>query len=224
MKDYLKELRNPIYEFVGEVADEINVPAYAVGGVVRDMLLHRESKDIDIVVVGSGIELAKAAAHKLAPKLKVNVYKNFGTAQFVWKDEMVEFVGARRESYDRNSRKPHVEDGTLEDDLSRRDFTINALAVALNGPEKGQIIDRFNGLEDLSNKLIRTPLDPDITFSDDPLRMLRAIRFASQLRFTIVPETYEAIARNAYRLEIISKERIADEMNKIMLSPSPPTG
>ena len=224
MKDYLKELRNPIYEFVGVVADEISVPAYAVGGVVRDMLLNRNSKDIDIVVVGSGIELAKAAAHKLAPKLKVNVYKNFGTAQFVWKDEMVEFVGARRESYDRNSRKPHVEDGTLEDDLSRRDFTINALAVALNGPEKGQIIDRFNGLEDLSNKLIRTPLDPDITFSDDPLRMLRAIRFASQLRFTIVPETYEAIARNAYRLEIISKERIADEMNKIMLSPQPSYG
>lgn len=224
MKDYLKELRNPIYEFVGDVADEINVPAYAVGGVVRDMLLHRESKDIDIVVVGSGIELAKATAHKLAPGLKVNVYKNFGTAQFVWKDEMVEFVGARRESYDRNSRKPHVEDGTLEDDLSRRDFTINALAVALNGPEKGQIIDRFNGLEDLSNKLIRTPLDPDITFSDDPLRMLRAIRFASQLRFNIVPETYEAIVRNAYRLEIISKERIAEEMNKILLSPQPSIG
>ena len=224
MKDYLKELRNPIYGFVGEVADEISVPAYAVGGVVRDMLLHRESKDIDIVVVGSGIELAKAAAHKLAPKLKVNVYKNFGTAQFVWKDEMVEFVGARRESYDRNSRKPHVEDGTLEDDLSRRDFTINALAVALNGSEKGQIIDRFNGLDDLNDKLIRTPLDPDITFSDDPLRMLRAIRFASQLRFQIVPETYEAIVRNAYRLEIISKERIADEMNKILLSPQPSYG
>ena len=224
MKDYLKELRNPIYEFVGEVADEINVPAYAVGGVVRDMLLHRESKDIDIVVVGSGIELAKAAAHKLSPKLKVNVYKNFGTAQFVWKDEMVEFVGARRESYDRNSRKPHVEDGTLEDDLSRRDFTINALAVALNGSEKGQIIDRFNGLEDLANKLIRTPLDPDITFSDDPLRMLRAIRFASQLRFQIVPETYDAIVRNAYRLEIISAERIAEEMNKILLSPQPSIG
>ena len=224
MKDYLKELRNPIYEFVGEVADEISVPAYAVGGVVRDMLLHRESKDIDIVVVGSGIELAKAAAHKLSPKLKVNVYKNFGTAQFVWKEEMVEFVGARRESYDRNSRKPHVEDGTLEDDLSRRDFTINALAVALNGPEKGQIIDRFNGLEDLSNKLIRTPLDPDITFSDDPLRMLRAIRFASQLRFQIVPETYDAIVRNAYRLEIISAERIAEEMNKILLSPQPSIG
>ena len=224
MKDYLKELRNPIYEFVGEVADEISVPAYAVGGVVRDMLLHRESKDIDIVVVGSGIELAKAAAHKLSPKLKVNVYKNFGTAQFVWKEEMVEFVGARRESYDRNSRKPHVEDGTLEDDLSRRDFTINALAVALNGPEKGQIIDRFNGLEDLCNKLIRTPLDPDITFSDDPLRMLRAIRFASQLRFQIVPETYDAIVRNAYRLEIISAERIAEEMNKILLSPQPSIG
>lgn len=224
MKDYLKELRNPIYEFVGEVADETGVSAYAVGGVVRDMLLKRHSKDIDIVVVGSGIELAQAVARKLSPKLKVNVYRNFGTAQFVWKDEMVEFVGARKESYDRRSRKPRVEDGTLEDDLSRRDFTINALAVALNGPEKGQIIDRFNGLEDLSNKLIRTPLDPDITFSDDPLRMLRAVRFASQLRFQIVPETYDAIARNAYRLEIISKERITDEMNKILLSPQPSIG
>ena len=224
MKDYLKELRNPIYKFVGEVAEETGVSAYAVGGVVRDILLHRESKDIDIVVVGSGIELAKATAHKLSPKLKVNVYKNFGTAQFTWNDELVEFVGARKESYDRNSRKPHIEDGTLEDDLSRRDFTINALAVALNGPEKGQIIDRFNGMEDLNNKLIRTPLDPDITFSDDPLRMLRAIRFASQLRFNIVPETYEAIVRNAYRLEIISKERIAEEMNKILLSPQPSIG
>lgn len=224
MKDYLKELRNPIYEFVGEVADETGVSAYAVGGVVRDMLLKRHSKDIDIVVVGSGIELAQAVARKLSPKLKVNVYRNFGTAQFVWKDEMVEFVGARKESYDRRSRKPHVEDGTLEDDLSRRDFTINALAVALNGPEKGQIIDRFNGLEDLNSKLIRTPLDPDITFSDDPLRMLRAVRFASQLRFQIVPETYDAIARNAYRLEIISKERITDEMNKILLSPQPSIG
>ncbi len=224
MKDYLKELRNPIYKFVGEVAEETGVSSYAVGGVVRDMLLHRESKDIDIVVVGSGIELAKATAHKLSPRLKVNVYKNFGTAQFTWNDELVEFVGARKESYDRNSRKPHVEDGTLEDDLSRRDFTINALAVALNGPEKGQIIDHFNGLEDLDNKLIRTPLDPDITFSDDPLRMLRAIRFASQLRFQIMPETYEAIVRNAYRLEIISKERIAEEMNKILLSPQPSIG
>lgn len=224
MKDYLKELRNPIYEFVGGVADETGVSAYAVGGVVRDMLLKRHSKDIDIVVVGSGIELAQAVARKLSPKLKVNVYRNFGTAQFVWKDEMVEFVGARKESYDRRSRKPHVEDGTLEDDLSRRDFTINALAVALNGPEKGQIIDRFNGLEDLNSKLIRTPLDPDITFSDDPLRMLRAVRFASQLRFQIVPETYDAIARNAYRLEIISKERITDEMNKILLSPQPSIG
>ena len=224
MKDYLKELNNPIYEFVGEVADETGVFAYAVGGVVRDMLLKRHSKDIDIVVVGSGIELAKAVAHKLAPKLKVNVYKNFGTAQFVWKEEMVEFVGARRESYDRNSRKPHVEDGSLEDDLSRRDFTINALAVGLNGPDKGQVVDRFNGMEDLSNKLIRTPLDPDITFSDDPLRMLRAIRFASQLKFQIVPETYEAIVRNAYRLEIISRERIAEEMNKILLSPQPSIG
>lgn len=224
MEDYLKKLRNPIYELVGNVADEINVSAYAVGGVVRDMLLGRESKDIDIVTVGSGIELAKAVAKKISPKLGVNVYRNFGTAQFTHHEELVEFVGARKESYSHDSRKPHVEDGTLDDDLSRRDFTINALAVALNGTEKGNIIDRFNGLEDLKNKLIRTPLDPDITFSDDPLRMLRAIRFSSQLRFTIVPETFEAIKRNAYRLEIISRERIADEMNKILLSPQPSIG
>lgn len=223
-KNYLKELKNPVYQIVGEAAEEMGLVAYAVGGVVRDIFLNRSSKDIDIVVVGSGIELAKATARKISPNLGVNVYKNFGTAQFTHDGIMVEFVGARKESYSHDSRKPVVEDGTLEDDQNRRDFTINALAIALNGPKKGCIIDSFHGIEDISNKLIRTPLDPDITFSDDPLRMLRAIRFASQLNFTIVPETYEAIKRNAYRLEIISKERIAEEMNKILLSPKPSIG
>lgn len=224
IKDYLKELKNPVYQTVGEAAEEIGLVAYAVGGVVRDIFLNRSSKDIDIVVVGSGIELAKATAKKISPRLSVNVYKNFGTAQFTYDGTMVEFVGARRESYSHNSRKPIVEDGTLEDDQNRRDFTINALAIALNGPQKGSIIDSFHGIDDIHNKLIRTPLDPDITFSDDPLRMLRAIRFASQLNFTIVPETYDAIVRNAYRLEIISKERIAEELNKILLSPKPSIG
>ncbi len=223
-KNYLKELKNPVYQIVGEAAEEMGLVAYAVGGVVRDIFLNRSSKDIDIVVVGSGIELAKATARKISPNLGVNVYKNFGTAQFTHDGIVVEFVGARKESYSHDSRKPVVEDGTLEDDQNRRDFTINALAIALNGPKKGCIIDSFHGIEDISNKLIRTPLDPDITFSDDPLRMLRAIRFASQLNFTIVPETYEAIKRNAYRLEIISKERIAEEMNKILLSPKPSIG
>lgn len=224
MKDYLKELKNPIYQIVGEAAEEMGVVAYAVGGVVRDIFLYRHSNDIDIVVVGSGIALAQATAAKISPHLSVNVYKNFGTAQFTCDGVMVEFVGARKESYSHDSRKPIVEDGTLQDDQNRRDFTINALAVALNGPQKGCIIDSFNGIEDIHNKLIRTPLDPDITFSDDPLRMLRAVRFASQLNFTIVPETYDAIVRNASRLEIISQERIAEELNKILLSNKPSIG
>ena len=224
MKDYLKELKNPIYQTVGEAAEEMGVVAYAVGGVVRDIFLNRNSNDIDIVVVGSGIELAQATAAKISPHLSVNVYRNFGTAQFTHNGTMVEFVGARKESYSHDSRKPIVEDGTLQDDQNRRDFTINALAIALNGPDKGSIIDSFHGIDDIHNKLIRTPLDPDITFSDDPLRMLRAIRFASQLNFTIVPETYDAIVRNAPRLEIISQERIAEEMNKILLSHKPSIG
>ena len=224
MKDYLKELKNPIYQIIGESAEEMGVVAYAVGGVVRDIFLYRQSNDIDIVVVGSGIALAQSTAAKISPHLSVNVYKNFGTAQFTCDGVMVEFVGARKESYSHDSRKPIVEDGTLQDDQNRRDFTINALAVALNGPQKGCIIDSFNGIEDIHNKLIRTPLDPDITFSDDPLRMLRAVRFASQLNFTIVPETYDAIVRNASRLEIISQERIAEELNKILLSNKPSIG
>ena len=224
MMDYSKKLKHPIYQIVGEVADTMGVPAYAVGGVVRDLFLNRSSKDIDIVVIGSGIDLAKAVAKHISPHLHVNVFKNFGTAQFTYENVEVEFVGARRESYSHDSRKPIVEDGTLEDDQNRRDFTINALAIALNGPDKGRIIDSFNGLSDLKNKLIRTPLDPDITFSDDPLRMLRAIRFATQLNFTIVEETLASITRNAHRLEIISRERIAQEMNKILCAPKPSIG
>ncbi|MBP5662698.1 MAG: HD domain-containing protein, partial [Bacteroidales bacterium] len=198
--------------------------AYAVGGVVRDLVLGRKSKDIDIVVVGSGIAFANAVAKAISPHIEVSVFKNFGTARFRYADTEVEFVGARKESYRANSRKPIVEDGTLQDDLNRRDFTVNALAIPLNGPHKGEIIDCFGGLKDMEAKLIRTPLDPDVTFSDDPLRMMRAVRFASQLGFTIVPEIFEAIQRNAARLEIISNERIIDEFNKILLSPQPSRG
>lgn len=220
----MKQLTHPVYEIASQVADELGVSAYAVGGVVRDLVLGRKSKDIDIVVVGSGIAFATAVAKAISPHIEVSVFKNFGTARFRYADTEVEFVGARKESYRANSRKPIVEDGTLQDDLSRRDFTVNALAIPLNGPEKGKIIDCFGGLKDMEAKLIRTPLDPDVTFSDDPLRMMRAVRFASQLGFTIVPEIFEAIQRNAARLEIISKERIIDEFNKILLSQQPSRG
>ncbi len=220
----MKQLTHPVYEIASQVADELGISAYAVGGVVRDMFLGRKSKDIDIVVVGSGIAFAQAVAKAISPHIEVSVFKNFGTARFRYENTEVEFVGARKESYRADSRKPVVEDGTLQDDLNRRDFTVNALAIPLNGPEKGQVIDCFGGLQDMNDKLIRTPLDPDITFSDDPLRMMRAVRFASQLGFSIVPETFEAIQRNAARLEIISKERIVDEFNKILLSPQPSWG
>lgn len=220
----MKQLTHPVYEIASQVADELGISAYAVGGVVRDMFLNRKSKDIDIVVVGSGIAFAQAVAKAISPHIEVSVFKNFGTARFRYENTEVEFVGARKESYRADSRKPAVEDGTLQDDLNRRDFTVNALAIPLNGPEKGQVIDCFGGLQDMNDKLIRTPLDPDITFSDDPLRMMRAVRFASQLGFSIVPETFEAIQRNAARLEIISKERIVDEFDKILLSPQPSWG
>lgn len=220
----MKQLTHPVYEIASQVADELGISAYAVGGVVRDMFLGRKSKDIDIVVVGSGIAFAQAVAKAISPHIEVSVFKNFGTARFRYENIEVEFVGARKESYRADSRKPAVEDGTLQDDLNRRDFTVNALAIPLNGPERGQVIDCFGGLQDMNDKLIRTPLDPDITFSDDPLRMMRAVRFASQLGFSIVPETFEAIQRNAARLEIISKERIVDEFNKILLSPQPSWG
>ena len=220
----MKQLTHPVYEIASQVADELGISAYAVGGVVRDMFLNRKSKDIDIVVVGSGIAFAQAVAKAISPHIEVSVFKNFGTARFRYENTEVEFVGARKESYRADSRKPAVEDGTLQDDLNRRDFTVNALAIPLNGPEKGQVIDCFGGLQDMNDNLIRTPLDPDVTFSDDPLRMMRAVRFASQLGFSIVPETFEAIQRNAARLEIISKERIVDEFDKILLSPQPSWG
>lgn len=219
-----EHLRLPVFELISSVADELGLECYVIGGYVRDIFLYRTSKDIDIVVVGSGIAMAEGVAKKLGRKAKLSVFKNFGTAQVKFKEYELEFVGARKESYTHDSRKPIVEDGTLDDDQKRRDFTINALALCLNGNRYGELLDPFDGLSDLENLIIRTPLDPDITFSDDPLRMLRAIRFATQLGFDILPETFDAIQRNAGRIEIISKERIADELNKIMLSPKPSIG
>ena len=213
---YEKHLTHPIYAYVRQAADELGCDAYVVGGVVRDIVMHRHNTDIDIVTVGSGIELATRTAALISPDLHVNVYRNFGTAQFNFEGNIIEFVGARRESYSRDSRKPIVEDGTLEDDQLRRDFTINAMAIALNGENRFELIDPFNGLQDIADKIIRTPCDPDRTFSDDPLRMMRAVRFATQLNFTIYPETFEAIQRNAERLDIISQERIMEEFNKIL--------
>lgn len=221
---FQKYLTHPVYEYVKNAANELGYDAYVVGGVVRDIIMRRHNTDIDIVTVGSGIELATKTASLISPNIKVNKYKNFGTAQFNYEGSVVEFVGARKESYSRDSRKPVVEDGTLEDDQLRRDFTINAMAVALNGDNIHHLLDPFNGLDDIRNKIIRTPCDPDKTFSDDPLRMMRAVRFATQLNFTIFPETFEAIKRNAYRLEIISQERIMEEFNKILLCIRPSRG
>ena len=209
---------------ISEIADQMGMDTYVIGGFVRDLFLHRPSKDIDIVTVGSGIELAKAVNKKLGRKSKLFVFKNFGTAQVCYRDWNIEFVGARRESYNRDSRKPVVEDGTLEDDQRRRDFTINALALCLNKDRYGMLIDPFGGLDDMDNLRLVTPLDPDVTFSDDPLRMMRAIRFASQLGFFIDPDTFDAIERNCSRIEIVSGERVADELNKIILSPKPSVG
>jgi poly(A) polymerase len=217
-------LNHPIFLKVSEAAELLHLEAYVVGGFVRDQLLDRPSKDIDFVCVGSGIELAQQTAALISPKLKVNFFKNFGTAQFVWDGWEFEFVGARKESYERNSRNPIVEEGTLQDDQNRRDFTINALAASLKKESFGEIVDPFNGLIDLENKIIRTPLNPDITFSDDPLRMMRAVRFASQLNFEITTETLEAISRNAERIAIISQERITTELNKIILALVPSLG
>lgn len=219
-----KHLSHFVFPKISETADELNLPCYVIGGYVRDIFLKRESKDIDIVTVGSGIELATAFAEKLGKAARLSVFKNFGTAQVKFKDLEVEFVGARRESYTHDSRKPIVEDGTLCDDQNRRDFTINALAICLNKEHFGELIDPFNGMSDLEKGIIRTPLDPDITFSDDPLRMMRAIRFATQLNFAIEDETFAAIERNRKRIEIISKERIIDELNKIVASAKPSTG
>jgi poly(A) polymerase len=217
-------LKNPVFKFVADAAQELNCETYAVGGYVRDQLLDRECKDIDFVCVGSGIELAERAAEKAGSATQVTVFKNFGTAHFRYQDLDLEFVGARKESYNHDSRKPVVAEGTLQDDQNRRDFTINALAVSLNKENYGALIDPFNGVADLENKLIRTPLDPDITFSDDPLRMMRAIRFATQLDFTIDKAALESIARNCERIKIISQERVTDELNKIILSRKPSIG
>lgn len=215
-------LQNPIFKTLSAIADKNNTKAYVIGGFVRDLFLKRPSKDIDVVVIGGGIEFAEAVGKKL--NAKVAVFKNFGTANIKYQDLEIEFVGARKESYRLESRKPIVEDGTLEDDQIRRDFTINALAINLNAQDYGKLLDPFNGLDDLENKLIRTPQDPKLTFSDDPLRMMRAIRFASQLNFKIDNEAIEAIKLQKERIQIVSKERITDEMNKIILSKKPSVG
>lgn len=223
-EEILRHLPAHPFGLIQEVADESGLEVYVIGGYVRDIFLCRQSKDVDVVVVGSGIELAKAIAKKLGRKASLSVFRNFGTAQVKLGDMELEFVGARKESYSHNSRKPVVENGTLEDDQNRRDFTINALALCLNKSRFGELIDPFGGLEDIENLTIRTPLNPDITFSDDPLRMMRAIRFATQLGFFIAPETFSAIERNKERINIVSKERIIDELNKIILSPKPSIG
>jgi poly(A) polymerase len=218
------ELKNKIFQDIKAVADQENTEAYVIGGYVRDLFLQRLSKDIDIVTIGSGINFAQKVAKSLKWQPNVSVFKNFGTAMLKYKDTEIEFVGARKESYQRDSRKPIVEDGTLEDDQNRRDFTINALALGLNSSNFGELLDPFNGIDDLNNKTIRTPLDPDITFSDDPLRIMRAIRFATQLNFTIEEETLKAISRNKERINIVSGERIIDELHKIVMSPKPSIG
>ena len=218
------KIGNSVLRMVGETADQLGLECYVVGGWVRDLFLHRPSNDIDVVVVGSGISLAEAVAKKLGKGAHLSVFKTYGTAQVKKRDIEVEFVGARRESYQHDSRNPIVEDGTLQEDQERRDFTINAMAICLNKDRYGELLDPFDGIGDMERCIIRTPLDPDITFSDDPLRMMRAIRFATQLGFNLDGETFDAIARNASRIEIITRERIADELNKIMLSRRPSEG
>ena len=223
-EEIVSHLDTPVFHAISEVAGELGLETYVIGGYVRDLFLRRQSKDLDIVTVGSGIKLAKAVARKLGKDTYLTVFRNFGTAQVRFQEKELEFVGARRESYNPDSRKPVVEDGTLEDDQNRRDFTINTLALCLNKERFGELIDPFDGLTDLENLRIVTPLDPDITFSDDPLRMMRAVRLASQMGFFIDPDTFDAIVRNRQRIEIISKERIVEELNKIILSPKPSVG
>ena len=219
-------LKSPIFKTISEIADELNYPTYVIGGWVRDSLINRKKTktDIDFLCIGSGIKLAKNVAERLGSKANYKVFKNFGTAMINFKEETYEFVGARKESYRANSRKPIVENGTLQDDQNRRDFTINALAIQLNKSDFGELIDPFSGKKDLENKIIRTPLSPDITYSDDPLRMMRAIRFATQLSFEIEKESIDSIKRNTERLNIVSTERIIDEFNKIMLCSKPSIG
>ena len=223
-KEIARYLDKQIFRTISQAADELEIDCYLIGGYVRDFFLYRKSVDIDVVAVGKGIELAELVAHKLGKNTHVTVFKNFGTAQIKHKNFDIEFVGARKESYRHDSRKPIVEDGTLEEDQKRRDFTINAMAFCLNKDRFGELLDPFDGLQDLENLIIRTPLDPDVTFSDDPLRMMRAIRFASQLGFDIYPDTFDAIKRNSERIKIVSMERTVDELNKLILSPKPSVG
>ncbi len=219
-----QHIQHPVFSVISESADQLNQESYVVGGFVRDLILKRHSSDIDIVTIGSGIKLAEIIAKKLGPNINVSVFKTFGTAMFKYQNLELEFVGARKESYQEDSRKPVVENGTLEEDQNRRDFTINALAICLNKDRFGELIDPFNGIQDIQDQIIRTPLEPGITFSDDPLRMMRAIRFSTQLGFTIEEKTLKAIAQNKDRIQIISKERIGEELNKIILSSKPSIG
>ena len=223
--NYAEALSNPIFQLIAETSQQNNQQCFVVGGFVRDLILQRGTpKDIDIVTLGSGIDLAQKIAEKLPNSPKISIFKNFGTAMIKGENIDLEFVGSIKESYQENSRKPFVEDGTLTDDQNRRDFTINALAISLNKENFGELIDPFSGIEDLKNKIIRTPLNPDITYSDDPLRMLRAIRFATQLNFEIEEKSLKAITKNKERLKIISNERISEELNKILASKKPSIG
>jgi len=223
--EFTDEIRQiEVLQVVSKASQSLEYPAYLVGGFVRDLLLGKRGKDLDLVCLGSGIKLARQVASMLPGEVQVTVFKNFGTAMLSNSGYELEFVGARKESYRKNSRKPIVEDGTLEDDQNRRDFTINAMAISLNSADFGQLIDPFDGVGDLKRKLIKTPLDPEVTFSDDPLRMMRAVRFATQLQFDIEPDTFQAISQNATRLEIVSHERIAEELNRIILSDKPSYG
>jgi len=221
--NYKEHLQHPVFDKILRASKTLNKPSFVIGGFTRDIILGRETNDIDVVIEDSGIDLASAVAKEMGD-IRVNYFKNFGTAMLKWQGIEVEFVGARKESYQRDSRKPIVEDGTLQDDQNRRDFTINAMAFELSDDGFGKLIDPFNGLDDLEKGIIRTPLDPDITYSDDPLRMMRAIRFANQLGFTIEEESFESIKRNAHRLSIVSRERIIVELNKIIMTPKPSIG
>ena len=223
-KEMKYTLNHPIFQKISECADKLNLPCFVIGGFVRDLILKRESNDIDVVVLGSGIEMATELKKTLGKGAYLSVFKNFGTAQVKYKDIEIEFVGARKESYRSDSRKPIVENGTLEDDQNRRDFTINAMAICLNKDRFGELVDPFNGVQDIQFKIIRTPLDPDITFSDDPLRMLRCIRFATRFKFSIEQCTFEALSTNKERISIISQERITEELNKILLTEKPSIG